>query len=141
MDSKYRMPLYRSFYPGLNLTPRSRDVLSQTEGEEKHVLAGFPKEYQTSDVVRLFAATNAEKDLPVFATWINDDSVVVRFANDDAKVVLANLAARIAADATELNTTKIVTLDAYMSAVEQEQLADEAKALEESARGVKRCKV
>ena len=109
------MPLYHLFYHDHNYYPCFQVVLAQTEEEEKHFLAEFPKDYQISDVVRLFATTNTEKELPVFVAWINGNSIFVRFSNDDDKVVLANMVANIGTNATQLDNTAIVTLDAYMS--------------------------
>ena len=145
--SKYRMPLYRSFYNGVDLTPNSNDIVSEMDQQQQHVFKGFPKEYQTSDVIRLFTCAPYRKDgtgakegegegngveekkksIRVFVRWINDDSVVVRFANDDADIVRANLDAHIhiAASAKEglTNHMMLVPLDAYMRASDEKVAA------------------
>ena len=168
-QSKFCMPLYRSFYNGVDLTPNSNDTVSEMDQQQQHVFKGFPKEYQTSDVMRLFTSAPStkkgttegegngeekEKPVRVYVRWINDDSVVVKFANDDADTVRANLDAHmyIAANAKEgqANQMVIVPLDAYMRAADEEVAAAAAadddevminrngNGVDESKRGIKR---
>jgi len=140
-DIKYRIPLYRTFYPNVNLTPNSHDTVVKTDGEQQYVFKGFPKEYKTSDVARLFTTAppspaedgkdGGDDDEPkttpsVSVRWVNDDSVVIRFTNDDAATVLANLKAHTAVHDTstgQAGNTTLVALNDYMRAADEEVAA------------------
>jgi len=133
-SNNYRIPLFRSFYPGVNLAPASIDVVAELEHEDQYVFSGFPKEYTTSDVMRLFntnptptsgvdneieeaeaPSSSPPPPLPsIYVRWINDNSVVVRFAKTDAKIVLANLTAHMKIIRNASTDLKMELLDSYM---------------------------
>jgi len=156
-ESKNVLPLYRSLYPGVCVEPGSEDGVEGKRGEQLFVLNGFPTAYQTSDVVRLLttaapssstssssSSSTAQQegenkgDKPkVNVRWINDDSVVARFADGDAATVFANVdghrasaaAAAAAAGVGGAEKAMLMTpLGAFMRATDAEEDATSSNA-------------
>lgn len=131
VDCKFVLPLYRTFFPGVRLAPGSEDAVARTFGECQHVLSGFPAAYQTSDVLRLFAAQTAADGAAnprVAVHWINETSACVRFSDADAVVVLTNFDAHRVALVSEgklpdSGALVLTPLQEYMQAKDEDTAA------------------